>query len=318
MGKKGKRAKRRKSKPDLNLRESKPSVLARAAGQVKQPERRREAPEVAENALASALLVSPLVLGAIVGSGGLPLNNISAFTAHFVLIASSLLIARQRSDYRRIFAYVGCLAGFAAGSANFESAQIALLQIAAAVGMASRPTDFHVMKLNLITRICLMIIGCVAAAVLGVAGQQEGAIFLETAVIGFLPATLIAAAMVARHSSELQAVEETRVDSAPRKVWIRSVMRPNRRGIETLRPGTLAQLYSLCLLIGGGAVLTLTVFQYLPEPFFIGAIVLLPMPGLAQAFLEHTRDDLRTAELTELLALLASAATLTAGLLGSH
>lgn len=109
-------------------------------------------------------------------------------------------------------------------------------------------------------------------ALLGVASQTER-IVPAVGVIGFVPACLLAASLVALYAAEFES-----------RRWRRMRQATGRSGKIAQRPGGIAILYSSFLLFGPVSVFVLATAHKLPAPFLAAAVVLITAPNLAIAF----------------------------------
>jgi len=124
-------------------------------------------------------------------------------------------------------------------------------------------------------------------AVLGVYSQQDRLIY-SALVLGIVPAFILSASITARQAKVLEA-----------RGWKRSVEKEiqTKKGPKQLvRPLGTARLFSLLLIVGPALVIALTLFQLLPQPFILTALILFSTPKIAASFLKDSSLDCEIAD----------------------
>lgn len=132
------------------------------------------------------------------------------------------------------------------------------------------------LKLDTPKTILLHVVSTIAAmtamSILGVFTQTR-VINPAVGVIGFVPSTLLGAALTALHSAVFESQR-----------WRRLRLVNTRKGESIQRPGLLAMLYSSLLFVGPTTVFVLATAGKLPVSFMTAGIVLLSAPHLATAY----------------------------------
>lgn len=161
--------------------------------------------------------------------------------------------------------------------------------------------------ISLIAALCYPLVFSSLAAVLGAYSQlavqlhNEEAFLVETFVFGFVPGTFLAAAIVARFSRVLEEAG-----------WTRS-FNVEKKGQIVARPGGVARLFSLLLVLGPSVTVLLSL-RTIPQTFLLSVLVLLPTSSVATSFFQATATNRQIARRTIWLALFATGVMLGVGL----
>jgi len=112
-------------------------------------------------------------------------------------------------------------------------------------------------------------------------------------IIGFVPALILSASLIARETEmlSLAGYSKRRIAKGKSSDEIASEAQAkeetNEEGQEEkIRPGSLAQIYSLLLLLGPGIAITLVPLGFFPRSFFALALLFYMLPKLADEYLK--------------------------------
>jgi len=139
-------------------------------------------------------------------------------------------------------------------------------------------------------------------AILGAFSQAQ-VIFLPVALVGFVPATYLIAAEIARHAEIFELTGWRRTQAI------------EKGEAKVVRPAGLTRLFSLFLVIGPLVPIALAPLNLLPVSFLLCALTIYFLPSLGTSFLERLQSNRLIALRCIHLAFLASILSLIAGLL---
>lgn len=257
--------------------------------------------------------IAPLPIGAWV-AGGLMLQNPGTFGLLIGLVAVTrwikLVRARRDSIVGANEIILVMYAGIIALSLFFYSATDSgpvslLVALTGFLGVAFDRLEFESV-FSLFLGAATLIVRMATLAMLGVFCQFPELV-PSTAVLGFVPGAVLAAALFARHADVME-----------RHGWLRSFPHTDKKGITSTRPGGVSRAYSLMLLVGLAFPVALAPFYIFPKSFVLVAILLYFVPGLCSAFIERSRSDAETALRTLTLGAAASFTVLFLGVLAPY
>lgn len=128
--------------------------------------------------------------------------------------------------------------------------------------------------------------------------ELQAKISIQWAVLGAVPGTVLAAALVAANTAVLK-----------KAGWDFSAKRKTRKGVERVVPKGISQLYSSALILGPACAVSLSPIGFLPLGFFAVAPSFYFIPRLAESFLHQELDSeilvVRTCNLAAMISFLS-------------
>ena len=268
-----------------------------------------------EDPFFTALLFAPLVLGCITASGLEPPKSFL-----FTLIIAALIFAKFLGSQLQLIRSLKPLADVAHSKRDLElslsearlqenqfrkrkkvnalllafltlgsltsvfvfsgSAAATTLLAFASICIATQFTLSLRSLRELVIHLCIVIIFPSTLPLLGIFSQVEQLPF-QPFILGFVPGTLLAAALIARHGELFEKLG-----------WSYSKEVTTKKGLVTLRPGEIGKLYSIMILLGPAVAFLLVITETFPPPVMFSVAILFLTPKLFERYIKLNGQEM--------------------------
>lgn len=267
-------------------------------------------------ALFQIVSYSPLFVGAWI-AGGLALDEVPAFAAATgVIIAVHFFLGTYEREIlfvkeMRLLVTAGAV-GLLLYLYNLTGQPLLCLVLAFAAacqcgsGFLALRKESQRTPLNVSLQAALLVVAMCCLGIVGINSQTftYGPAVLLHGLIGFVPGTILAAALIARFAPQFEQAG-----------WRRQREVESEGDEKKIRPASLSVCFSLLLLAGPVLPTALSPLGIIPSTFLITALLFYPLPRLGESFFNGTKPDRLIAVQTTMAAAAGSLLVLVAGAL---